>query len=283
MRLAVAGGYRPASFEKWEYDLAAVIYELGGDGALHALHKSPIAFPCRQTVIKHRQDFKLRLTVGEIKISDICHNIELVFKDVPPSHQRVGITLMMDEIATDGRMCYLPDTDECAGLCEHAAERFPSMKVGESLEVVRAIAAAVCSGEIHIGQEVFVAAFARNDATDYSAKPVLIFPTCKSGTSQTSALIIEKLRQAWQISPYGEALHGPIWSIASDGDPKRRPALYLQCMSRELRPEDSLFSHLGSLQGMNLMTGPDFETHDLDYKHSFKRKLFNSVMVDLCI
>ncbi|RXW14911.1 hypothetical protein EST38_g10936 [Candolleomyces aberdarensis] len=204
------------------------------NGALHALHKSPFSFPCQQTVVKHHQDFKLRVTVGDVKISDIHHNIEVMFKDVPPSHLRVGITLMMDEIATDGRMCYLSDTDECGGLCEHAAEKFTSMKLGNNLEVIHAIAAAVRAGEVHIGQEVFVAAFARNDTFDYSAKPVLVFPTCKSGTAQTSALIIEKLRQAWQLSPYGEKLHGPIWSIASDGDPKRRPALYLQCMAPDI-------------------------------------------------
>jgi hypothetical protein len=210
MQLAVDGKYRPASFSELEYDLAAVVYELGGDGALHALHKSPFAFPCRQTVVKHRQDYRLRITVGDIKISDICHNIEVMFKDVATSHHRVGVTLMMDEIATDGRMCYLSDTDECGGLCEHAAEKLSSMKLGDDLEVIRAIAAAVRAGEIHIGQEVFVAAFARNDSVDYSAKPVLVFPTCKSGTAQTSALIIEKLKQAWWISPCGAALHGPL-------------------------------------------------------------------------
>ena len=29
-----------------------------------------------------------------------------------------------------------------------------------------------------------------------------------------AALIMEMLRQTWKISPFGEALHGPIWSIA---------------------------------------------------------------------
>jgi hypothetical protein len=93
---------------------------------------------------------------------------------------------------------------------KHASGRFTSMKLGESLEVARAIASAVCTGEVHVGQEVSVAAFARNDTLDYSAKPVLVFPTCKSGNAQTSAFIIGQLRQTWQISPFGKKLHGPL-------------------------------------------------------------------------
>ena len=113
---------------------------------------------------------------------------------------------------------------------------------------------------------------ARNDGTNYGAKPVLLLPTCKQGSYKDSALLIEMIRQAWKISEYGEALHGSIWSIASDGDPKHRPALYLHCVVRELTPADALYAHLGNLPGLNLYTGPNFETQDLDYKHDFKRE-----------
>jgi hypothetical protein len=45
MHKAMKGEYCPASFSKMEYNLAAVVYELGGNTALHALHKSPFCFP----------------------------------------------------------------------------------------------------------------------------------------------------------------------------------------------------------------------------------------------
>jgi hypothetical protein len=48
--------------------------------------------------------------------------------------------------------------------------------MGDNLDVVRNIARAVKEGLVHIGQEVFVAAFARNDEADYGAKPVLSCP-----------------------------------------------------------------------------------------------------------
>jgi len=86
-------------------------YELGRDAALYALYKSPFTFPSR---IERRRRLQLRVTVGSIKISDILSNTETVFKGVKLGHRRVGITLFMDKIATNGQLYYLPETDECA-------------------------------------------------------------------------------------------------------------------------------------------------------------------------
>jgi hypothetical protein len=209
MRIALEGKYRPRNYSELELDLATAIYEFGGGAALHALHNSPITFPSRTTLIGRRQDFRLQISIGSVKMVDILANIKTMFKDIKPGHRKAGITLSMDEVASDGRLCYLTDTDDIAGLCEHAS-KLPSVKMGTNLDVVRNVVRAVREGQIHVGQEVFVAAFARNDETDYGAKPVLLLPTCKKGSFRDSALIIEMLRQAWKLSPYGESLHGPI-------------------------------------------------------------------------
>lgn len=280
--MALEGKYRPRNYSELELDLATAIYELGGGAALHALHNSPFAFPSRTTLIDRRQDFRLRISVGSVKMEDLLANIETMFKDVKPGHKKVGMTLSMDEIASDGRLCYLPETDDIAGLCEHAS-KLPLVRMGTNLDVVRSVAQAVQDGQVHVGQEVFVAAFARNDDTDYGAKPVLLLPTCKQGSFRDSAFIIEMLRQAWKLSRYGEELHGPIWSIASDGDPKRRPALYLHCMVKEITPEKPLFSHVGNLPSLNLWTGSGGETQDLDYKHDFKREYLTILLTSLLL
>jgi hypothetical protein len=213
MRMALAGDYHPRSYSDLEIELATVIYELGGGAALHALHNSPFAFPSRKTIFEHRREFRLRITVGAVKMTDILANIETMFVNVKPDHRTVGITLSMDEVASDARLCYLTTTDEIAGLCEHAtADLLLSVKMGTDLTVVRAVRQAVREGKIHIGQEVFVAAFSRNDEEGYGARPVLLIPTCKRGSFKDSALIIEMLRQAWRISPCGEALHAAaVW------------------------------------------------------------------------
>lgn len=271
LQLAMKGEYHAKNFSELEYDLATVVYELGGGAALYALQKSPFAFPCRTSVLARRQDFKLKISCGTPTMTDILSNIEIVFGTPPPNRERVGMNLMMDEISANGRLSYQGETDGVVGLCEHA-EKFGPTWLGENPEVALRIALAVQRGEIHVGQEVFVAAFARTGDSDYAARPVLLLPTCKQSSFQDQAMIIEMLRQAWKISPYGESLHGPIWSISSDGDPKRRPALYLHCMVRELQPPDALFAHLGHLRGFNLWCGTNGETQDLDYKHNFKRE-----------
>jgi hypothetical protein len=271
-RKALNGTYHPKNFSDVEFDLATAIYELGGGAALYALQKSPFAFLSRTTLISRRQDFKLCITVGSVKMSDIMKNIETMFKDVKPGHRKAGMTLMMDEVACDGRLCYLADTDEIAGLCEHAGTELPSVKMGKNLDILRAVQRAICDGKVHIAQEVFVAAISRNDDSDYGAKPVLLIPTCKKGSYRDSACVMEMVKQAWKLSPYGEGLHGSFWSIASDGDPKRRPALFQHCMQLELKEGDKLFEYVGQLPGCNLWTGPSGETQDLDVKHDMKRK-----------
>ncbi|THH17691.1 hypothetical protein EUX98_g9079 [Antrodiella citrinella] len=269
--MARDGKYLPRNYSPWEFDLAIAIYELGGAAALHALHNSPFALPTRTTLIDRRKDFHIRISIGSVNISDILANIETMFSDVGPHHKRVGIVLSMDEVASDGRLCYLTATDEIAGVCEHAETELNSVKMGKNTDVIRIVCEAVRAGKIHVGQEVLVAAFARLDETDYGAKPCLLLPTCKRGSYMDAALHIEKLRQAWDISPYGARLHGPILSMSSDGDPKRRPAYYVHCMVRRMVPSDPLFPLLGQLPGLNLRTGRNFETQDFDYKHTFKR------------
>jgi hypothetical protein len=64
------------------------------------------------------------------------------------------------------------------------------------------------------------------------------------------------------------------WLIASDSDPKRSPALYLLCMSRALSPADPLYL-VEKLRGMNLYTGVNGITQDLDVKHDLNHEYFS--------
>ena len=98
-----------------------------------------------------------------------------------------------------------------AGLCEleHATEELNSVKMGKDLCIFRAIRQAIWDGKVHVGQEIFVAAFTQNDKMDYEAQPISLMPTCKRGSFRDAAFVLEMLRQAWKISPFG-ALHGTI-------------------------------------------------------------------------
>ncbi|KAF8967925.1 hypothetical protein BDZ97DRAFT_1755663 [Flammula alnicola] len=123
-REALDGRYHPKDFSDLEFDLSIAIYELGGGAALYALQKSPFAFASRTTFISRCQDYKLCITVGSVKMLNIMANIEAMFKDVKPGHRKAGMTPSMDELASDGRPCYLTDSDEIGG---HSGTELPSV------------------------------------------------------------------------------------------------------------------------------------------------------------
>ena len=64
---------------------------------------------------------------------------------------------------------------------KHATEELNSVKMGKDLCVARTTRQAIRGGYVHVEQEIFVAAFSRNDETDYGAPPVLLMPTCDFG------------------------------------------------------------------------------------------------------
>ena len=130
---------------------------------------------------------------------------------------------------------------------KHATEELNSVKMGKDLCVARTTRQAIRGGYVHDEQEIFVAAFFRNDETDYWAPPVLLMPTCERGSFRDAALIMEMPHQARKIWPY--------LLDNSDRDPKRHPTLYLHCMNLEITPADPLHQYVGSLRGMNLYTG----------------------------
>ncbi|KAJ7865520.1 hypothetical protein B0H13DRAFT_2670906 [Mycena leptocephala] len=82
---------------------------------------------------------------------------------------------------------------------------------------------------------------------------------------------MEIVLEAWKRSVYGEQLHGPILSVASDGDPKRCLALFMMCMHTEIIEGNPLYPFIRELPGLNRRVGKDNLTMDPDFKHEVKR------------
>ncbi|KAJ7839821.1 hypothetical protein B0H14DRAFT_3697213 [Mycena olivaceomarginata] len=202
-RLALEGKYQSHNYSSLDVDVATLTYDLGGGAALCALSHAPAALPSRQMIAPSRRTLSLRPTVGKVKMHDVLENIETLFKDVEGDEfTKVCHTLCQDEIAGDGRLCYLEKTDEIGGLCEHAITELETQKMGSDLTSIQAAVKAICADRVHIGKEFSVAAIARHSGTDYGAKPVLIMPTCKQSSWQTGAQILQKILLAWKSSPH---------------------------------------------------------------------------------
>ncbi|KIK58281.1 hypothetical protein GYMLUDRAFT_246302 [Collybiopsis luxurians FD-317 M1] len=177
--LAVEDDSRPYNYSPAGIDLAVLIYELGGKQVLHALHKAPsTAFPSLTFLSDHRHmKTHLKLSVGKVTVQDVLANIEMVWKDIEPMARPTCVALSQDEIASDPRFCWIPDTDEIGGVCEHASKELQTVKMGADLTVVQELQEAVKEGWVHIAQEVSVLAFSRQSETDYGAKPAVMLLT----------------------------------------------------------------------------------------------------------
>ncbi|KAF8982926.1 hypothetical protein BDQ17DRAFT_1336706 [Cyathus striatus] len=191
---AVNGKYHAKGFSELELDLANIIYDLGGQAALHALHHSPFAFPLRKTLTELQSEYNLRVSTGKTIADDLRHNMEVVLNG-EDDVKLVGVTLCIDEVASDGRLSWISTTDDIVGLCHEHISNIESTKMGPSLDVIYAISEAVRDGRVHIEQEILVAALGCNDNKDYGAKPILILPMCldKLLCSQKGVLINDTL------------------------------------------------------------------------------------------
>ncbi|KAK6987989.1 hypothetical protein R3P38DRAFT_2805236 [Favolaschia claudopus] len=104
-QLAIEGKYHARNYTEFDRDLAILIYELGGGAALYALNKAPTMLPSRFTIAEERRAQNLRITVGDVKMSDIMENIQILFRDAPASELGPVLhTISQDEISGDGRL-----------------------------------------------------------------------------------------------------------------------------------------------------------------------------------
>ncbi|THU94060.1 hypothetical protein K435DRAFT_669146, partial [Dendrothele bispora CBS 962.96] len=279
LSLASEGRYHPKNYTQDEIDLSILMFELGGGSASHALNYAFTALPCKMTIKAYRKQWNLRVSNKDVFLTDIIANIDSIFgphegKDgelVNLPRARSGHTLSFDQIATEKKVGYIPETDEMTGFCLEHVHELNSVIVSSDTKTIQAAAQAVREGRVHLAHEASVGAISSHSQYDYHARPVFIGPTCKKTSWEALHRNIEMVVSGWNLSKYGAEAYGPIWTIASDGDPTRRVALYIYCMHKKLDQNDSLYCYLGTLLGLNLYTGDNNITMDFDYKHLFKR------------
>ncbi|KAK7007109.1 hypothetical protein R3P38DRAFT_3325559 [Favolaschia claudopus] len=252
LNLAVNKEYRAANFPQHEIDLQILIYELGGAGAVHALNHSYFALPSLNTI----QPYRRQNTLFLVSMRPV---------------QLHGYTLSFDEVASDPRLDYMAGTDTIGGLCLEHIDALTTVKVGKDISSVEAAAAAVRTGKVHIASEISVGAISRLSQTGYGAKPVFMAPSCKKGGWRDLLKNMEIVVEAWRRSEHGEAKHGPLLSVASDGAAGRRAAMFMMTMHSEISPGNPLYESVRNLPGLNLRVGKNNLTGDVDWKYEDKR------------
>ncbi|KAL1746378.1 hypothetical protein HDZ31DRAFT_81278 [Schizophyllum fasciatum] len=283
LRRALQGLYHPRRYSDTDIHLGILLYALGGASALHACNHSYLSLPSLNTIQKYRRQYDLTLATDGVKLLELIDNINVAHGPrfgVPPAEgvgEQIdglyGWTLSLDEMALAEHVEYIPSKDHIGGLCLEHLGCLGTICVGEDTGVVELAADAVREGRVHVASEATVASISRLSREGYSARPVFIGGTCKQRTWQESVILILYILEAWRRAEHGEKKNGPIFNIASDGDAIRRAALFVICMSEEIKDGHPLWHNLHELfiLGLNSRIGRRDVTMDFDYKHLIKR------------
>ena len=264
---AVEGLYRARGFNAYDQDLALLVYRLGGLSLLYAVSKS-LGLPSISSIKRNAPVTKIMPSVGRVTDSVILHNIDALFDPGP----KCGWSLMIDEISVDEPACWMKCLNSIGGLCREHSQHI-DLTVNDIDSLLSVAEAATGDGAtVHFGKEATVAGFAPFRDSHYGVRPVLCSLTCKSETAAESAELIALIIKLWDKSPNGRTKHGPLWSVGSDGDAKRRKALYDLLMEEMLDPSSDLYAKLHILCGLNLFTGKGGIHMDYDLKHLLKRE-----------
>ncbi|KIJ09004.1 hypothetical protein PAXINDRAFT_88080 [Paxillus involutus ATCC 200175] len=268
---AVVNGYNPHSYNQAEFDLALLVYRVGGANLLTALNQR-LCLPAVRTVRNNTLSIKITPTIGSITSETTAQNIRsVIIEPHAQSGQTTlrGVSLLTDETALEEAATYHPAQNGVGGLCwKHAGVVYPYLDTYDSAEQ---LAQKISSGNVHLGKEmsVIVAHCFGEDQT----YPVLAAPSCKEEDHTDWEALMYNIIESWYDNDAHKKV-GPLWSFATDGDATRRKAGHKIFLQAKLIPSSPIYGILSGLTGLNLYTGPHDMTLDFDYKHILKRKLF---------
>ncbi|KAJ7362430.1 hypothetical protein DFH08DRAFT_799463 [Mycena albidolilacea] len=280
---AIQGLYRArGGFNKRELDISFLVKAMGGPKLLYALQKSH-GLASVSTVHRSQPILHLLPSIGVPSRAEIDHNIGSFFdpeikpvKLYPECNGLPGNILMFDGIAIETKCRYCPRRNAILGLCgEHASRVNIHVDSLESVEKVRLALAETDSKsktKVCFGSDATVVAIAPYaDEDQCTAVPIVVSPSDKKETGEGLEKWLRTVLKAWKEHPQGEALHGPIWAIGSDGDSVYRLAKFLLCMVKKIEPDSDLGKILMPLLGLNLYTSVTGIVLTSDMKHITKR------------
>ena len=267
---ASAGLLKVRSYTAEEFDMATVLFRTGGRKLVYAANHG-LGLPSLNTIRSKAQITHLLPSLGLPTLHEVSHNIKELFGKSHIELPLCGHSILIDEIAAEERPVFIKWLNSIGGLCREHTKGLDLRMT--NVPGLRNLADAIFgpAPTIHFAKEVTVAGIAAFRSDLYEVKPIFAAGTCKKEKAPDCADLIQTLLDAWKDSPDGEKRHGPIWSVASDGDGVRRAAFHGLFMSETVKPGDPLYAILATLIGLNLQTGKYFTTAEFDPKHLCKR------------
>ena len=267
-------------FNQRDHDLAFLVQSIAGPRLLYALQKS-YGFVSTTTVQRSTKVPRLLLSVGVPAAEEMRKNMtSFLDPSVKPplpsasSGNIPGNILMFDGVALESKCRYCPRRDCVIGLCrEHSKNVNPRVTSFAEIGKLRTALfdeedtdKKVCFGLD--ATVVAMASYARSD--HYRPVPLIVSPSDKTEKGELLAAWIQTLIDEYNIHVYGKAMHGPIFSIASDSDSSFQKARQILCMKTKIDPSSELGTIICPLLGMNTWTSPEGITGTCDLTHVFK-------------
>ena len=271
LQAAISGTYAPQSgWTQREFDIAFLIKALGGPRLLYTLQVAE-GYPSLTTLRRHKKIPEIVISPGIPDTAEFNPNItSFLGNRLPQSDPRLGQVIMIDGVALEEVIRFDLGQNCLLGLCrEHSQD---NKKVIDSVGDINNIKWVLDGGDCHHGKDGTVLAIAPiTDSKDYYPVPLVVSPSCKTETGDQLVEWVGSLINTYREHPEGEARHGPIHTLATDGASsfrKLRATLGL----RQLLNRHSLMGNiLYHLPGLNLYTGSNGLLTTSDPKHVIKR------------
>ena len=272
LQLAIEREYTPRpGVDEWALDVGYLVKAIGGPRLLFALNRV-FSLPSYRTIGRHRTVPQLIPSILSPRYPEVSKNISTFFDSKErPISSIAGHSLLIDGVALEEKCRWLRSTNSVIGLCrEHAGSLDLHI---QNLQSITSIQDALGQDKphAHYASEATVVAISPFQPSNYSAIPLALSGSCKAETGDEMAAWLRDVICAWRDGHSGAALHGPIWSIATDGESIMKTCLFRLCMSQTLPDSDPIHPLLKNLAGLNLQTGEDNVTMTCDPKHVFKR------------
>jgi hypothetical protein len=274
---AINGLYSPRTgWTTREFDIAFLAAALGGARLLYVFQKAD-SYPSNATLKRRKPIPELLVSTGVPNDPEISQNLKTILGEGgrrAPDNPLIGQTLMIDGVALEEACRYDHQRGCILGICrEHVHLAPKGLYVQDYKHIVDLSNALYDDPPVcHHGKDGTVLALAPvTGKENYYPSPLILSPSCKKETGDQLYDWITHFLNIYRDHPDGEKKHGPIFTLATDGESSFRSMRYRLGVSEMIDINSPMGQIIYQLPGFNHFTGPHGIATTSDPKHIVKR------------